>query len=147
MLSSRPSRLRGEVFVLYSITVMLLMRQSVNKKRETPRDLIGNGRVSLKNVELRRCCLTGLLTRERQQGDVPAALDGNGDLPLMAGAVAGNAAGKDLAALGDEELHGLEVLVVDKRRLVDTEPADLPPDREPLLVGTAGTRVPGPAAL
>jgi len=41
-------------------------------------------------------------------------LDGNGDLSLVAGTVAGNATGKDLATLGDEELYGLEVLIVDK---------------------------------
>jgi hypothetical protein len=117
------------------------------RKKGNPRDLLGNGRVSLENVKLLRCCLAGLLSRERQEGDVPAPLDGNGNLPLVAGTVAGNAAGKDLAALGDEEFYGLEVLIVDKGGLVDAEPADLFPDLEPLLVGTAGARVPGSAAL
>jgi hypothetical protein len=85
------------------------------RKKGNPRGLLGNGQVSLENVERLRCCLACLFSRERQEGDVPAPLDGNGDLPLVAGTVARNAAGKDLAALGDEELYGLEVLVVDKR--------------------------------
>ena len=59
-----------------------------DEKKGNPRDLLGNGRVSLENVDLLRCCLAGLLSRERQEGDVPAALDGNGDLPLVAGTVA-----------------------------------------------------------
>jgi hypothetical protein len=88
--------------------------------------------------------LADLFSRERQERDVPAPLDGNGDLPLVAGAVAGDAAGEDLAALGDEKLQGLEVLVVDERRLIDAEPADLPSDLEPFFAVAAGAR---PAAL
>ena len=93
------------------------------------------------------CGLTGLFTGEGQERDVPAALDRHGDLALMTGAIAGDAAGKDLAPFGDEELQGLEVLVVDERCLVDAEPADLFSDLEPLLAAWAGSRVPGPAAL
>ena len=52
----------------------------------------------------------------------------------MPGAVAGDAAGKDLAPLGDEEPEGLHVLVIDERCFVDAEPAYLFPDLETSLV-------------
>src|ERR1700722_16841169 len=55
---------------------------------------------------------------ERQKGDVARALDRERDLALVAGAVAADAAGNDLAALADEVLERLRVLVIDGDGLV-----------------------------
>src|SRR5438105_4473920 len=63
----------------------------------------------------------------REQRHVAAALDGGGHLALVQGAVARDAAGDDLAALGDEVLQVAGVLVVDLEVLVGAVPADLAP--------------------
>src|SRR5947209_5596119 len=68
-------------------------------------------------------CLDGV----GQQGDVAAALDGGRHLALVQGAVARDAAGDDLAALGDEVLEVGRVLVVDLEVLVGAVAADLAP--------------------
>jgi hypothetical protein len=116
VISERSSRCRCKTLLPYACrAVPLKNRGTGTKKKGKPPWPARQRQVSLENVERLRCCLACLFSRERQEGDVPAPLDGNGDLPLVAGTVAGNAAGKDLAALGDEELYGLEVLVVDKR--------------------------------
>ena len=43
----------------------------------------------------------------------------------MPGAVAGDSSGQDLAPLRNEKFERLYVLVIDERRLVNTEAADL----------------------
>jgi hypothetical protein len=74
------------------------------------------------------------LARKRQERDVSAPLHRDGDLALMPRAVAGDASGKDLATLGDEESERLDVLVINERRLVNAEAADLFPDLKTPLV-------------
>ena len=53
------------------------------------------------------------------------ALDRDRQLALMLGAVAGHAAGQDLAALGHEATQAGEVLVIDVLNLIYAELADL----------------------
>src|SRR3954465_14526841 len=62
--------------------------------------------------------------REGEKGDVARARDRDADLALVLRAVARDAAGGDLAAIGDELLEGLRVLVVDGRGLVRAVLAD-----------------------
>jgi hypothetical protein len=61
---------------------------------------------------------------ERQQGDVPRALDGCCQRALMLGAGAGLATGTDLAAIADVPLQQCYVLVVDVLNLFSTELAN-----------------------
>src|SRR5437762_5761772 len=63
---------------------------------------------------------------ERQQRDVARALDRRSELPLVLGAVAGDAVRDQLAALGDEVAEQPNVLVIDRYPL-GTEAANLPP--------------------
>src|SRR5207244_13040814 len=63
----------------------------------------------------------------RQQGHRARALDGVGELALVARAAAGDPARDDLAALGDQAAQAAHVLVVDEVDLVSAELADLPP--------------------
>src|SRR3954462_10849302 len=49
----------------------------------------------------------------RQQGHLPRVLDGLGDLALLLHGDTGDAAGTDLAAVGDELAQDVDVLVVD----------------------------------
>src|SRR6478609_6388896 len=63
--------------------------------------------------------------RERHQRDHAGALDRDAHLALVLGAVPRDAARNDLAAIGDEVLQGLRVLVVDRHVLVGAEAADL----------------------
>src|SRR5207237_585190 len=56
--------------------------------------------------------------RERQERDLARALDRERDLALVRGAVAADAARNDLAALADEVLERLRILVIDDERLV-----------------------------
>ena len=74
-----------------------------------------------------------LFSREGQERDIPAALYRDRYLSLVTCAVAGYAAGKDLAPLGNEEPEGLHVLVIDERRLVHAEAANLFPNLESSL--------------
>src|SRR4051794_17618768 len=60
-----------------------------------------------------------------QHGHLTAVLHGRGDPPLVLAAVAADAAGTDLAAVGDELPQQGRVLVVDVGRLVLAELADL----------------------
>src|SRR5690606_19465 len=60
---------------------------------------------------------------ERQERDVARTLDRERERPLMLGAGARDTPGHDLAALGDEVLQALRVLVVDRQRLVGAEAA------------------------
>src|ERR1700709_2072119 len=60
-----------------------------------------------------------------QQGHLAAVLHGHGDVALVLAAVAADAAGTDLAAVGDELPQQGRVLVVDVGRLVLAELADL----------------------
>src|SRR5579871_538436 len=62
---------------------------------------------------------------ERQQGQLTGRLDGDGHLPLMLGAVAGHAAGADLAAVAHETAEEVDVLVVDPLHVLLAEHADL----------------------
>src|SRR5713101_8483124 len=63
----------------------------------------------------------------RQERQVAAALDGGGHFALVPRAVARDAAGDDLAALGDEVLQVGRVLVVDLEILVGAVAAHLAP--------------------
>src|SRR5580700_3072101 len=70
---------------------------------------------------------------EGQERDVSRPLDGEGHLALVTRAVPADAAGDDLAALADEVLQRLRVLVIDDRGLVRAVLAD------PLLVPAPAT--------
>src|SRR5262245_20455269 len=86
-----------------------------------------------------------LLGRERQQRDVPRALDGQGQLALVLRAGAEHAARQYLAALGHEGGDQLDVLVVDVIDLVRAELADLAPPEEVALALLLAARA-APAA-
>jgi hypothetical protein len=73
--------------------------------------------------------------RLHEQRDRPRAADGPRQLPLVAGAAAGDAPGGDLAALGDEAAEPARVLVVDQVDAVDAELADLAPSEPAPLLG------------
>src|SRR5262249_46455454 len=64
---------------------------------------------------------------EGQERDLARALDRERHLALVQGAVAADAARDDLAALADEVLERLRVLVVDDQRLVGAVAADALP--------------------
>src|SRR6267154_2367623 len=76
--------------------------------------------------------------RVGQQAQEARALDRLGELALLLGRDRGDAARHDLAALGNEALQQLHVLVVDLRRVRPGERARLaaPEERPP---GPAGT--------
>src|SRR5579859_469120 len=59
-----------------------------------------------------------------EERDVACSANGELHLALMARAVTADAARHDLAALGDEVLERLRVLVVDDQRLLGAVPAD-----------------------
>src|SRR5882724_4428307 len=65
----------------------------------------------------------------RQERHLTCALDGDGYLPLVPTARAGDAPGADLAPLRDVPAQLVHVLVVDLVDLVLAEEARLPPDR------------------
>src|SRR3569832_128335 len=71
---------------------------------------------------------------ERDERYRTGTLDRVLELPLMQRARSGNAAGKNLAALGDELLQRLDVLVVDVLELLDAELADALAAVEELLL-------------
>src|SRR5690349_7617090 len=66
-----------------------------------------------------------LLHDVRQQADLPAALDRLGELALLLGADGGDAAGNDLATLGDESLEQADVLIIDLGGVLPGERAGL----------------------
>src|SRR6267142_3270091 len=66
-----------------------------------------------------------LFTREREQRQDAGALHGLGDLGLVTGARARDAARHDLSAVGNESREPPVVLVVDPFHLVETELAEL----------------------
>src|SRR5215831_14726129 len=72
----------------------------------------------------------------RQERQVPRALDGRGELALVARAVPADAPRDDLAALRQEDSQRLRVLVVDVELFVRAEAAHLVA-REHLAAGTA----------
>src|SRR5271170_3880634 len=74
-----------------------------------------------------RRVLATALVHIRQQRQLARALDGAGDLALMAPAGAGDPPRADLALLGDELLKRADVLVVDLLDLVATVLAWLAP--------------------
>src|ERR1700676_71960 len=61
--------------------------------------------------------------RERDQHDVTCLLDGFGQAPLMGRADAGDAPGRDFAALGNEGVQEARILVIDVVDFIDAEPA------------------------
>jgi len=67
-----------------------------------------------------------MLIGVRQQGEVAGALDRDCQLALVEGTRSGNAAGNDLARLGDVGLQGAEILVVDLAGILGGELAELP---------------------
>src|ERR1700760_4647080 len=77
-----------------------------------------------------------------QQRHEAGALDGVGQDALLLVADRGDAARHDLAALGNEALPELDVLVVDLGRVIAREGAGLLATEE----GTAGALLPGPPA-
>src|SRR5262249_37132621 len=74
---------------------------------------------------------------ERHEGDHARALDGERHLALVLGAVAADPPRDDLAAVGDEVLQRLRVLVVDHHLLVGAEAADLAARESALAAGAA----------
>jgi hypothetical protein len=60
-----------------------------------------------------------------QERDGASAADGAGQLPLMPGAAARDAARGDLAALRDEVAQAADILVVDQIDAIDAELANL----------------------
>src|SRR6478752_10000569 len=66
-----------------------------------------------------------VVVRVRQQGQETRALDGVGQLALVAGLGAGDAAGDDLAGLGQVLAQGVEILVVDLFDALGGELAEL----------------------
>src|SRR2546422_9589610 len=81
----------------------------------------------------RRITCTGMGCSSRIGGGVgqqrhgAGALDRDRELALVAGAVARDAAGDDLAPFGEEVPEGGGILVVDQHRLVGAEATDLAP--------------------
>ncbi len=74
--------------------------------------------------------------------DVPAPLHGNGDFPLMPGAVARDAPRKYFAPFGNEETEGFYVLVIDKGRFIYAESTHLLADLEPSPLVASAARPP-----
>src|SRR5699024_10732556 len=66
-----------------------------------------------------------LFHREGQQRDGAGALDGFGKLALMLGAVAGHAAGQNLAAFVGEAANAAHVFVINKLDFIHAEAAHL----------------------
>src|SRR5207249_1892281 len=85
--------------------------------------------------------------RERQQRHRARPLDGERQLPLVARAVAGDAAREDLAPLGEEGPEHARVFVVDQHALVGAEAADLPPPHAPAAEPPPLAHPPALAAL
>ncbi len=79
---------------------------------------------------------------EGYERDVPAPLHGNGDFPLMSGAVAGNAPRKYLSAFRNKEAEGFYVFVIDKGRFIYAEPAHFLADLEPSPLVASAARPP-----
>src|SRR5580700_10185138 len=77
--------------------------------------------------------------RERQQREHARALDRDGKLALMLGAVARGSARHYLAALGDEAAECAHVFVIDLERLVGAEAAYLAPTARPSATHPAAT--------
>src|SRR5882757_4655795 len=75
-----------------------------------------------------------LIGRERKHGRDAGALDRVLELALVQRARSGDAARKNLAALGDELLQRLDVFVVDVLELLDAELADALAAKEELLL-------------
>jgi hypothetical protein len=71
------------------------------------------------------------LGRERHEGDIAGAPDGDAQLALMSGTVAGNTAWDDLAPLGDQVSQALDILIVDIIDLIRTKAADFLPLKPP----------------
>jgi hypothetical protein len=61
---------------------------------------------------------------KRDQGQKTGALDGGGELTLIAGTRAGNSGGNDLARLGDEVTQGINVFVIDLLNALSGETAN-----------------------
>ena len=72
-----------------------------------------------------------LFARERHERYVSAPLHRDRYLPLMACTVAGDAAGKDLASLGQKKAERLHVLVINEGCFVHAEPTYFLSDLEP----------------
>ena len=81
-------------------------------------------------------CL-GLVAHVGQKSNLTSTLDSGVELVLVLCTGAGNAAGKDLCALGDELSQLRNVLVIDAVNLVRTEDANLLFS----VVRTEGTRI------
>ena len=86
-----------------------------------------------------RFCLH-LVSHVGQQGNVPGALDGHGQLTLMSSTNAGHSAGEDLASLGDVLAKLCSILIIDACSLIYTELADLAATAN-FAMGTLGSLV------
>ena len=86
--------------------------------------------------------LADVLCRERKEGEVSRALDGDGQPALVLGARSSLPAFSDLATICQEAAEGRDVLVVDDFALFETERADLLSS----LVATAAVASPSVAA-
>src|SRR5262249_17246467 len=69
-----------------------------------------------------------------EERELARPLDRDRERPLVAGAVSGDPARDHLARLRHEEAQRLLVLVVDRKRRVRAEAADLPPDEAALAL-------------
>src|SRR5712671_2563328 len=88
-----------------------------------------------------------LLHAVGQEAEIAGALDRLRQLALLLGRDRGDAARHDLAALGDEALQQLHVLVVDLRRVGPGERAGLaPPEKRPACRRAAATTALAPVA-
>src|SRR4051812_2636879 len=90
-----------------------------------------------------------LFPRVRQEREGLRPLDGDGELTLALGAVAGDAAGEELAPRGQEGTQERDGLIVDLADLLGAEAADLAADGRTAAAaeaaGTAGARGTGTA--
>src|SRR5690554_3325756 len=88
--------------------------------------------------------MAGLLLQDvREQTKEAGALDRLGEEALLLGRHGGDAARHDLAALGNEALQQLHVLVVDLRRVGAGERAGLAAPEERPAAGAAAAAGPG----
>src|SRR5678810_1358370 len=78
-----------------------------------------------------------VVVRVRDQGQETRALDGGRELALVLGLGAGDAAGDDLAGLGQVLAQGVEILVVDLFHALGGELAELAAAEELCLLYTS----------
>src|SRR6187551_629843 len=80
---------------------------------------------STRSSRITSMCVPSLLHDVRKQPDMTGTLDRLGEFALLLGGNRGDAAGHDLATLGDEALKQADVLIVDPGRVLRGEGAAL----------------------